>query len=251
MKHVPPRFARLLLRLVVPSRDREYVVRDLAEEFDALLVAGKDLRTARRWYWRQVLASVPSSVTRRRHRKAGVSAGRLMAFDSLWLHVYDDGVGRDPGSIVYWPISSGSRYTMRSLGYAIRSQRLDDPSFLSEVRRAVWSVNPNLAVADVRTLEEMLERSMARTSFTLILLVVAATMAVLLGLVGVYGVISYVVARRTREIGLHMALGASASHVRRQVLKQGMVLAGLGITLLASYLPARRAMRGEPMEALR
>ncbi len=204
--------------------------------------------------------------------------------------VYDDGVGRDPGSIVYWPISSGSRYTMRSLGYAIRSQRLDDPSFLGEVRRAVWSVNPNLAVADVHTLEELLERSMARTSFTLILLGVAAMMAVLLGLVGVYGVISYVVARRTREIGLRMALGASAGHVRRQVLKQGMVLAGIGvtvgviasaaltrlmaallygvsptdpltyvvvalaligITLLASYLPARRAMRVDPMEALR
>ncbi len=205
--------------------------------------------------------------------------------------VYDDGVGRDPASIVFWPISSGSRsYTIRSLGYAIRSQRLDDPSFLGEVQRAVWSVNPNLAVANVRTLEELLERSMARTSFTLILLGVAAAMAVLLGLVGVYGVISYAVARRTREIGLRMALGASARDVRRQVLKQGMVLAGIGvaagltasvaltrlmsallygvsptdpvtyvvvasgligITLLASYLPARRAMRVDPMEALR
>ena len=79
----PPRLARLLLRLVVPRRDREYVVRDLAEEFDTLMAAGASPRRARRWYWRQVLSSVPSSITRRRRRRSGVSPDRFMRLGGL------------------------------------------------------------------------------------------------------------------------------------------------------------------------
>jgi len=131
---------------------------------------------------------------------------------------------------------------------------------------------------------------MARTSFTLVMLAIAASMALLLGAVGVYGVISYVVSQRTREIGVRIVLGAESGSVKRMVLAQGMRLAGLGvgvglvagvmltrlmegvlfgvspldpltyglvalaltaIALLASYLPARRAARVSPMEAIR
>jgi ABC-type antimicrobial peptide transport system permease subunit len=135
-----------------------------------------------------------------------------------------------------------------------------------------------------------MSQSIARTSFTLVLLGVAAGVALLLGLVGVYGVISYAVSQRSQELGLRMALGAQASQVKRMVLGQSLILsvigvviglglsfgltrlmasllfgvspvdpvtfvcvaAGLtGVALLASYLPARRAAGADPMNALR
>ncbi|NIM51039.1 MAG: FtsX-like permease family protein [Gemmatimonadales bacterium] len=131
---------------------------------------------------------------------------------------------------------------------------------------------------------------MARTSFTLVMLGIAAAVALLLATVGVYGVISYVVSQRTREIGVRIALGAASSTVTGMVLRQGLVLAVIGVALglaaaygltrlmtgllfgvsaldpltyamvavsltgvalMASYLPARRAASVDPMEALR
>ena len=163
-------------------------------------------------------------------------------------------------------------------------------ALLPSVREAVWSVNPNLPIARVRLLTDFLARSMARTSFTLIMLGIAAAVALFLGSVGIYGVISYVVSQRTREIGVRMAMGAETGDVSRMVLKQASMLAGLGVliglfgafgltrlmsallfgvspmdpatfvsvalalsavALLASYLPARRAARVDPVVALR
>ncbi len=151
-------------------------------------------------------------------------------------------------------------------------------------------MNPNLPIADVRTLESIYERSMARTSFTLLLLAIAGGMALLLGVVGIYGVISYSVLQRTREIGIRLALGAQVEHVTSVFVQQGLALsacgtacglvAAFGLTrlmrsmlynvnpadpltysivaaglitaaALASYLPARRATRVDPCEALR
>ena len=148
----------------------------------------------------------------------------------------------------------------------------------------------NYSVAEVRTLDDILAQSMARTSFTLVMLAIAAGVALALGLVGMYGVISYIVSHRTREIGVRMVLGADSRGVRRMVLKQGMILAGIGVAvglvaavgltrlmssflygveatdpvtfgavaalltavaLVASYLPALRASRTDPLAALR
>ncbi|HIF24292.1 MAG TPA: FtsX-like permease family protein [Gemmatimonadetes bacterium] len=146
-------------------------------------------------------------------------------------------------------------------------------------------MNPNLPVARVRTLDEYVDRSMAQTSFTLIMLGIAAAVALFLGSVGIYGVISYVVSQRTRVIGVRMALGAEQRDVSRMVLKQASLLAGGGVViglagamgltrlmssllfgvspmdpvtfgsvavaLVASYISARRAAKVDPVVALR
>lgn len=151
-------------------------------------------------------------------------------------------------------------------------------------------MNPSLPVADVKTLESVYERSLTRTSFTLVLLAIAGGMALLLGVVGIYGVISYSVSQRTREVGIRLALGAPLQGVTGLFVRHGLVMAGVGAicglaaalaltrlmksllfevspadpltyvaasaalifaAILGSYLPARRATRVDPVEALR
>jgi predicted permease len=207
----------------------------------------------------------------------------------------DDGVDQKAPEMVYWPMLMKQFWgdpvvVRRTMAYAIRSPRTGSQSFLKEIREAIWSVNGNLPLADVRSLKEVYERSMARTSFTLLMLAIAASMALLLGVVGIYGVISYSVSQRTREIGIRMALGAQQEHVSRMFLRHGLVLTGVGIAiglgaafgltrlmaallfevspldpltyasvslglitaaLLASYLPARRATAINPVQALK
>jgi predicted permease len=207
----------------------------------------------------------------------------------------DDGVGRPAPVIVYWPMLMKGFWgpdlsTHRTMAYALRSARMGSPTFLKEIQQAVWSVNPSLPLAEVRSLEELRAESMAQTSFTLVMLAIAAGVALLLGIVGIYGVIACMAAQRTREIGIRVALGAQLWDVSRLFVRHGVVLtvmglalglagaAGLtrlmktllygvnaldpvtyaaaavglgGVALLASYLPARRAARVDPVVALR
>jgi hypothetical protein len=201
----------------------------------------------------------------------------------------DDGLNRPPTSIVYWPMLNES-YRWRTMAYAVRAQRAGTPGFLRELEQAVWSVNPNLPLASAQTLQEIQARSMAQTSFVLVMLGIAASVALLIGVVGIYGVIAYAVAQRTREIGIRMALGAQTVDVRQLFLWHGLWLTATGIAigigvavaltrvmsaflfgvgpmdpvtyaavaailtlvaLLATYLPARRASRVDPLVALR
>ncbi|MEX2661212.1 MAG: FtsX-like permease family protein, partial [Vicinamibacterales bacterium] len=122
----------------------------------------------------------------------------------------------------------------RNLAYAIRSERSGSPTLLKEVQQAVWSINPNLPVANVRTLEEIQAETRSQTSFALVMLSIAAGVALLLGVVGIYGVISYIAAQRTREIGIRMALGAARRDVSGLFLRHGLVLSGIGIALGAA-----------------
>ncbi|MCC7241610.1 MAG: FtsX-like permease family protein, partial [Acidobacteria bacterium] len=170
------------------------------------------------------------------------------------------------------------------------SPRLGSPGFLREVQQAVWSVNPNLPLARVATLRELYDRSMAQTSFALVVLGIAAAVTLLLGVVGIYGVIAYVVSQRRREVGIRMALGAGSASVQRLFLRQGVQLAAAGlvigvlvslaamrlldallfgvspidpltygtvvvalgtVALVATWLPARQATRVDPAIALR
>jgi putative ABC transport system permease protein len=206
-----------------------------------------------------------------------------------------DGLDKKAPTMVIWPLLmdqfSGDEVSVRrGVAYMIRSPRTGSAGFADDVRRAVWSVNPNLPLAGVRTLQEIYDRSLARTSFTLVMLALAGAMALLLGIAGIYGVMSYSVSQRTREIGIRVALGAQSKQVVRMFVSHGARLATVGIvfgilaaagltrflsTLLfdvkpsdpltyvivcaglvgaavvASYVPALRATSVDPVEALR
>jgi ABC-type antimicrobial peptide transport system permease subunit len=179
---------------------------------------------------------------------------------------------------------------LRTATFVIRSERAGTESFLDEVRGAVWSVNSELPLASIRTMQIVYDQSAARTSFTLVMLGIAGAMAFVLGIIGIYGVMSYTVSQRKREIGIRLALGAQGRDVLRMVLKQGTKLAIVGVVigtgaafastrlmtnllfgvtahdpltfvsvaillilvaLLACYIPARRATLINPSVALR
>ena len=141
---------------------------------------------------------------------------------------------------MYWPVwqerFEGSKVRVnRNVAFVIRSPRAGSAALMSEVRRMVWSVDSDLPLADPTTLGELYSKSMARTSFTLVMLCVAGSTALLLGVVGIYGVISYSVSQRTREIGIRMALGAVEGNVIWMVMKEVLILVALGV---AAALPA-------------
>jgi len=151
--------------------------------------------------------------------------------------VYDSGVQQKAPTIVYWragvqrlPGVSGP-FVPRSVTFAIRSERAGTDDFTMRISRAVWAVNPNLPLGRVQTLAEVYSQSMSRTSFTLVMLALAGSMALALGIVGIYAVLSYVVSQRRREVGIRLALGAQHGELRRKFVRHGLVLAGVGIVI--------------------
>jgi hypothetical protein len=209
--------------------------------------------------------------------------------------IRQNGIQEPAPLTVYWPTlmdygPPGARNVWRLVTFAIRSDRAGTELFLSQVQQAVQSVNASLPLASVRTMQEIYDRSLARTSFTLLMLAIAGGMALLLGIIGIYGVIAYSVSQRRREIGIRLALGAQQGELQRMFVRHGVLLSGIGsamglgaaavltrmmksllfgispldpltyvvvpfvlvaAALLASYLPARRAARVDPVQALR
>jgi len=184
----------------------------------------------------------------------GVDAvGRRLAFTSsdpaaepLWFTVVgvvsdvrDRRLQEEPTGLLYFPtlasVPDGQGFPVRSMTYAVRATRPETMG--AAVRGEVWALDRNLPIAMVRTLESVVSESMAQTSFTMLALVVAAALALFLGAIGLYGVISYIVTQRTREIGLRIALGAESAVVRRMVVWQGfrMAAVGLAVGMLAAF----------------
>src|SRR5260370_24032657 len=159
---------------------------------------------------------------------------------------------------VYWSLlraqfEGQKEDVRRGVSFVIRSPRAGSAAFFSEVQRAVWSVDSDLPLADPSTLGQLYSKSMARTSFTLVMLCVAGAMALLLGIVGIYGVISYAVSQRTREIGICMAMGAQRTALTSLFVRQGLLLAGIGVVIgvgggVAGLRPVASALvqRGPP-----
>jgi ABC-type antimicrobial peptide transport system permease subunit len=206
-----------------------------------------------------------------------------------------DGVDKPAPTIVYWPLltknfEGAPLDVQRYISFVIRTPRAGSVSLENEVQKALWSVYSNLPLAKTDTLETFYNRSLARTSFALLLLAIAGGMALVLGLVGIYGVISYSVSQRTREIGIRLALGAPIAQVTTAFVRSGLILSAIGCgcglvaalmvvpltksllfsvspsdpltyaatsaslmlaAALASYVPARRATKLDPVQALR
>jgi FtsX-like permease family len=210
--------------------------------------------------------------------------------------VRENSVDQIPPAIVYWPTMMSNLFgpgppdAVRAVAFVVRSDLAGTESLVKQIQQAVWSVNGTLPIASPRTMHDMYSRSLARTSFTLVMLAIAGAMALLLGLVGIYGVIAYAVSQRRREIGIRLALGAEPAGLKRMFVRHGVTLAtvGVGIGLptaaalvrlmksllfgispldplafatapavlvfaaaVASLLPAQRAARVDPVEALK
>jgi predicted permease len=209
--------------------------------------------------------------------------------------VHETGLYEDAPNLVYFPALLADMWGTPLVGtpyiaFTIRSERAGTASFMDDVRQAIWAVDAGLPVTHTRTMSDLYSDSLARTSFVLVLLAIAGGMALVLGIVGIYGVIAYVVAQRTREIGIRSALGAEPKQLARMFLLQGLTLSAAGAVAglvaagvlgrlmssllfgvgpldplayvaalvatiaaaaLASYLPARRAAKIDPMNTLR
>lgn len=255
-------YSRLPVAIVSENFAREY----WGSPQNAL---GKEIRVSTKDDWRQIVGVVGD--------------------------VYYDGVDQKAPTVAYWPIflknfESSPDELRRELAFVIRTPRAGSQGFMNEARQAVWSVDANLPLSDVRTVGYYYDKSMARTSFTLVMLAIAAGMALLLGAVGLYGVIAYSVTQRTREIGIRIALGAQQKELVGMFVRQGIILAAVGVgcgvvvavatvrvmssllfhvspvdpvtyilvcvalaatAALASYIPSRRASAVDPVEALR
>jgi len=174
--------------------------------------------------------------------------------------VYDSGTREKAPTTAYWPALMSNFWgdpelCARSATLVLRTPRAGTQGLLAEARKVIWSVNQSLPLYDVVTLDEVYRKSMARTGFTLTLLAIAGAMALVLGVVGIYGIIAYAVSQRRREIGIRIALGAPPASVQRMFLGRGLVLAGIGSGIgLATAAVATRAMKSvlfevQPLDA--
>jgi predicted permease len=289
---------------IAPLRLYKYVSPGFLQTAGTRLVAGREMTWSEVYALRPVVM-ISENLAREMWGTPSAAIGmHLREFSNMPWHevigvvqdVHEKGVQERVPETVYWPSLMSNLYgpgpvgAVRAVTFAIRSERAGTEAFLNEVRQAVWSVNSNLPVASVRTMQEVYGKSLARTSFTLVMLGIAGAMALTLGIIGIYGVISYTVSQRQREIGIRLALGAQGGDVLQMVLRQGAKLALVGVAigvcaafeltqlmrnllfgvtaydpvtfatvtvllvfvaLLACYIPARRAMLVDPIVALR
>jgi predicted permease len=289
---------------VAPLRLFKYVGPDYFRTTGTRLIAGREVTWTEVYGLRPVVI-ISEDLARESWGTPSAALGkRLREFPDMPWHevigvvenVRENGVQDKAPAIVYWPSMMNGIYgphtfdAARTVTFVLRSDRAGTEGLLSEMRQAVWSVNASLPLASVRTMQEIYSQSLARTSFTLVMLGIAGTMAFVLGIIGIYGVISYAVLQRTREIGIRLALGEQQGRLRWMFIRSALMLTGIGVAIglaaaaglmrlmksllfgvspldpftyisvlivltasavLASYLPARRAAAVNPVEALR
>jgi predicted permease len=286
-----------------PLRWLKFISPGLLGAMGNRLIAGREF-TWTDTHERRPVAMVSENLARELWQDPQVAIGKQIRenLTGPWREVIgvvnderENGVQEKAPAIAYYPLlmnefQSNSISVQRRVWYVVRSKRAGSQGLLADVQQAVWAINPNLPLASVRTLQEIYDKSLARTSFTLVMLAIAAAMALLLGTVGLYGVVAYSVSQRTREIGIRMALGAQRTDTIRLVLGEGMMMTLIGlifglvssltltrflssllfgvtatdpltfagvavllaiVALAACYIPARRAMLVDPMLALR
>jgi putative ABC transport system permease protein len=225
------------------------------------------------------------------------AVGERIQIDEQWLEivgVVSDvrtfGLREDIRPLAYLPLGTPVRAVTREVMLLVIRTGGDPASLASDLRSTLDRVDASVPLTRIRTMEDVVARSLAQTSFTMVMLVIAAGVALVLGVVGLYGVISYVVSQRVPEIGVRLALGAQPGQLQRMVLRQGMTVALVGIVVgvglaavvaramqsivfgistrdpitfvlvvlalaavsaIATYFPARRAAAVDPLEALR
>jgi predicted permease len=286
-----------------PSHTLEFVAPGFFRTLGVPIIAGRTF-TWSDIYNKHLVALVSENLAREYWRDPENAIGKQirMGATDKWHEivgvvgdVHDNGMNKPAPREVYWPIMAASMWGHRVVedrndAFIIRTARAGSDSLERELRRAVRSVDPNLPLTDVGTMADFYKQSMARTSFSLVMLAVASGMALLLGAIGLFAVISYSVSQRTHDVGVRMALGAQKSDVLRLVMREGMTLSlmgvvigvvvALGVTrflssllydvkptdpltfvavsllltgvaLLACWIPARRAARVDPIVALR
>ena len=284
------------------SRQFRFISPGLFETMGTRLVAGVDF-TWTDIYDRRDVAIVSENFARELWGSAQAALGkRIRNGKSGWYQIVgvteairDNGVDQPAPPMFFLPARHHARifglpgYLQRSVTVLIRTERAATQGFVEQMHEAVWSVNPSLPLAKVRTFGDVYDRSMGRTSFTLVMLAIAGAMAMLLGLGGIYGVVAYAVRLRRREIAIRMALGSQARAIEALFLRRGIVMATAGVALgiagaavatrvlesllfgirpldpltfttmpillviaalLATYLPARRAVAADLMDTL-
>jgi putative ABC transport system permease protein len=296
--------SKALTGKTLPLRLYKYVSPGFFYAAGTRLLAGRDL-TWQDIYGNRPVVLISENVARELWGDPSAAVGkRVREFENMpWREVIgvventrENGVDKEAPAIVYWPPLMNYLFgrkeldAVRTVTFVIRSERAGSESLLHEIQQAVWSVDANLPVASARTMQGIYEHSLARTSFTMTMLGIAAAMALVLGVIGIYGVISYAVSQRRREIGIRLALGAQQRELKEMFVRSALTLAsiGLGIGLiaavavmrlmrsvlfgispldpltyivvplvlavaavLASYFPARRAAMVDPVEALK